>query len=180
MSFDVDMENSRWHWTFPKPTNGEAFISQSRKVGDWFACRLAPIPCVCVVVGDELRFYYSGADKAMGYATLRRDGFCSVQDGEIRTKPLMFSKGDRLWVNADTRQGELIIRVMGEDGKCFGARKVSGVDSARLDIGMLEPNKPFELAISSVGGAKLYSFWASDKNGRSGGYLAGGSPECDE
>ena len=167
---------NRWHWTFPKPAEGEAFISQTRRDGDWDARSLVPNPGVCIVADDKLRFYCSGASKATGFATLRRDGFCSVQDGEIRTKPLMFSKGDRLWVNVDTRQGELTVRVEGQDGKCFGEKKISVKDSTRLEVGALEANRPFTLVFVSTGGARLYSFWASGTDGRSGGYLAGGSP----
>ena len=169
---------NRWHWTFPKPTEGEAFIVQTRRDGDWDASALAPNPSVCVVAGDELRFYYSAAGRATGIATLRRDGFCSVQDGEIRTRPLVFSRGDRLWVNADTRQGELSVRVEGQDGKCFGEKNISGKDSTKLEVGAIEANKPFTLVFTSTGGAKLYSFWTGGADGRSGGYLAGGSPEC--
>ena len=168
---------NRWHWTFPKPSEGEAFISQTRRNGDRDAHALVPNPGVCVVAGDELRFYYSAANKATGYATLRRDGFCSVQDGEIRTKPLMFAKGDRLWVNADTRQGELTVRVVGQDGKNFGERKISGKNATRLEVGAVDANNPFSLVFISRGGAKLYSFWTGGADGRSGGYLAGGSPE---
>ena len=151
---------NRWHWTFPKPTEGEAFIEQTRRNGDWDAFALVPNPGVCVVAGDELRFYYSAANKATGYATLRRDGFCSVQDGEIYTKPIVFSKGDRLWVNADTKQGELLVRVVGQNRKNFGERKISGKNATRIDVGAVEANVPFTLVIISTGGAKLYSFWA--------------------
>lgn len=119
-------------------------------------------------MGDELRFYYSGADKATGYATLRRDGFCSVQDGKIRTKPLMFSKGDRLWVNADTRQGELTLRIVGQNGKNFGECKISGKDAMHIDVGVVEANNPFTLVFISTGGAKLYSFWIG---GADGGFM---------
>jgi hypothetical protein len=142
--------------------DGEAFISQTRKDGDWDCARLAPNPGVCVIADDELRFYYSGAGKATGCATLRRDGFCSVQDGEIRTKPLMFSKGGRLWINADTRQGELTVRVEGQNGKNFGERRITGKDSTRIEVGAVEANAPFTLVFSSTGGAKLYSFWTID------------------
>ena len=110
--------------------------------------------------GDELRFYYSAANKATGYAALRRDGFCSVQDGEIHTKPLVFSKGDRLWVNADTRQGELTVRVLGQNGKNFGGRKIAGKDATCIDVGAVEASSPFTLVFIAKGGAKLYSFWA--------------------
>lgn len=168
---------NRWHWTFPKPTDGESFISQTRCDGDRDAFALVPSPGVCVVAGDELRFYYSAANKATGCAALRRDGFCSVQDGEIRTKPLIFSKGDRLWVNADTRQGELTVCVVGQDGKNFGERKISGKNATRIEVGAVDANNPFSLVFKSTGGATLYSFWTGGAAGRSGGYLAGGSPE---
>jgi len=114
---------------------------------------------VCVIADDVLRFYYSAANKATGYATLRRDGFCSVQDGEIHTKPLMFSKGARLWVNADARRGELIIRVVGQNGENFGERKMSSVDATQIEVGAVEANNPFSLVFVSSGGARLYSFW---------------------
>ena len=119
------------------------------------------------------------ANGAMGIAKMRRDGFCSVQDGEIRTKTLVFSKGDRLWANVDARQGVLTVRVVGQDGKNFGECKVSGANSTLLEIGEVEANKPFALEFESKGGAKLYSFWTAGGDGRSGGYLAGGSPESE-
>ena len=167
---------NRWHWTFPRPDDGEAFLPQTRRNGDWDARALAPNPGVCVIAGDELRFYYSGDGKATGFATLRRDGFCSLQDGALRTKTLVFPKGDRLWANVDSRQGELIVRIAEQDGKNFGERRISGVDSTRFDVGAIESNNPFSLEFVSNGGAKLYSFWAGDADGCSGGYLAGGSP----
>ena len=86
---------------------------------------------------------------------------------------------DRLWVNADARQGELTVRVEGQDGKCFGEKKISGANYMRLEVGALEANRPFTLVFTSSGGAKLYSFWTGGANGRSGGYLAGGSPESE-
>ena len=188
---------NRWDWAFPAPEGGGPFIAGTRRYGDWNMGYVRPNSGICIVTGDELRFYYGAfagdrnkaiggwsvakngmyANGAMGIATLRRDGFCSVQDGEIRTKQLIFSRGDRLWVNADARQGELSIRVVGQDGKCFGERKMSAMDSTRLEVGALEANKPFSLVFSSTGGAKLYSFWTGGADGRSGGYLAGGSPE---
>ena len=187
-----------WDWKFPKPTDGGPFIAGTRRYGDWDMGYVRPSSGVCLVVGDELRFYYGAfagdrakadgeesvtrngmyANGSMGFASLRRDGFCSVQDGEIRTKPLVFSKGDRLWVNADVRQGSLAVRIEGQDGKSFGERRIpAGTDSTRFEVGAVQPNIPFTLVFSSSDGAKLYSFWSGGSDGRSGGYLAGGSPE---
>jgi hypothetical protein len=89
----------------------------------------------------------------------------------------MFSKGDRLWVNADTRQGELSIRIVGQNGKNFGERKLSGKNATQIEVGAVEANNPFSLVFISTGGAKLYSFWTGGVDGCSSGYLAGGSPE---
>ena len=165
---------NRWHWTFPKPTMGRAFVSPTERVDGRNGCRLVPNPCVCIADGDKLRFYrseYSGKDDKTGstwYTTLRRDGFCSVQNGEFVTKRLIFSRGDRLWVNADTRQGELRVCVEGHDGKNFGERRIAGVDSTRFEVGAVAPGRPFALRFVSSGGAKLYSFWAAGSVGHSG------------
>ena len=85
-----------------------------------------------------------------------------MQDGEIRTKPLVFSKGDRLWVNADARQGELLVRVVGQNGKNFGERRISGRNATRIEVGAVEANNPFSLVVVATGGARLYSFWAEE------------------
>ena len=156
---------NRWHWTFPKPSKSTSFISRTGSAGDWNGHRLVPNPSVCIVVGDELRFYHSGYsgrnDKTgkTGYATLRRDGFCSVQDGEIVTRRLVSAEGGRLWLNVDAGRGELRVRIEALDGKVLGERKLSGIDSVKIDVGEIKANKPFVLNFASSGGAKLYSFW---------------------
>ena len=91
-----------------------------------------------------------------------------MQNGEFVTKRLIFSKGDRLWVNADTRQGELRVCVEGHDGKNFGERRIADVDSTRFEVGAVAPGRPFALRFVSSGGAKLYSFWAAGSVGHSG------------
>jgi hypothetical protein len=69
------------------------------------------------------------------------------------------------------------ILFVGQDGKNFGERKISGKNATRLEVGAVDANNPFSLVFISRGGAKLYSFWTGGADGRSGGYLAGGSPE---
>lgn len=200
LRFGYAHPNNIWTWQFPKTGEGadNAFIDQTRRYGDWDMGYLRSNSGVCLIVGDEIRFYYTGfagdkakaddgqqnvltsgmyANGAMGFATLRRDGFCSLQDGTVVTRPLFFTKGDRLFINADVKAGELVIRVA-QDGKTFGEKRLANVDSTRLEVGALEPRKPFTLTFTASGGAKLYSFWTSDESGKSGGYLAGGSPDC--
>jgi hypothetical protein len=85
-----------------------------------------------LVVGDEIRFYYTGIsgrhwhtyhkdepDHGVGLATLRLDGFVSVeaeQEGTLTTKTLVFL-GDTIVVNADARGGSLVVEALDADGK---------------------------------------------------------------
>ena len=83
-------------------------------------------------VGGQTRIYYTGfsgvspklghhmyAGAAMGLATLRRDGFCALTPGPegygtTATRPLTVA-GDHLFLNADTRDGELAATVTETD-----------------------------------------------------------------
>lgn len=180
-------------WQFPTSGVYDFFLEGTRRYGDWNMGYLRSNSAICIVHGDELWIYFSGfagdpnkqkefsavnqksgtyANATMGLAKLRRDGFCTLSDGMIRTRRLIFTKGDRLWVNADTRGGELVVSVNGEK-----AKTIKDVDSTRLEVCPLAPNREFTLTFEARGEAKLYSFWTSDAKGRSGGYLAGGSPE---
>src|SRR5205807_3762803 len=63
-----------------------------------------------------LNMYAGGST---GLATLRRDGFASMdagsQPGTLTTRPLVFS-GKHLWVNADAIHGELRAELLNQDG----------------------------------------------------------------
>ncbi|MCY4372605.1 MAG: hypothetical protein OXC31_02455 [Spirochaetaceae bacterium] len=102
-----------------------------------------PAGGLCVVVGDELRFYFAGfsgespilepgkegdrginryrmyAGASTGLATLRRDGFAAMatedEPGSLVTRPLSFS-GAHLFVNAACADGELRVEVLDERG----------------------------------------------------------------
>ena len=199
LRFGFARPDNVWKWTYPKfdETPDNAFIDQTRKYGDWDMGYLRSNSGVCIVLDDEIRFYYTGfagdkakADKGrqsihtngmyangtMGFATLRRDGFCSLCDGTVTTRPLVFTKGDRLWLNVDAREGAVGVIAEDLDGKRLGERKVEGIDATRYEAFKVEPAKPFRLRFAMRGGAKLYAFWMSDASGRSGGYLGGGSP----
>ena len=199
LRFGFARPDNVWKWTYPKfdETPDNAFIDQTRKYGDWDMGYLRSNSGVCIVLDDEIRFYYTGfagdkakADKGrqsihtngmyangtMGFATLRRDGFCSLCDGTVTKRPLVFTKGDRLWLNVDAREGAVGVIAEDLDGKRLGERKVEGIDATRYEAFKVEPAKPFRLRFAMRGGAKLYAFWMSDASGRSGGYLGGGSP----
>ena len=78
------------------------------------------------MVGDKLYFYCSGrtmqpADSgATGLATMRRDGFASMDAGDaqgsLTTKLLRFSWAN-LFVNLESQRGGLQVEVMDDQGK---------------------------------------------------------------
>ena len=107
--------------------------------GKWDTGYLSPIGGICVIMDEQLWFYYSGlrgdgerqekgnnwqrngmySNGSIGVATLRRDGFAGmVADGigEILTRPVVFS-GKHLFVNADCRFGSLVAEVADEEGR---------------------------------------------------------------
>ena len=104
-----------FHWDRP---DRRAFVPVSEQFGDWNWGNVQSAGGCCLVVGDKLYFYVSGRAGvrgtrssgvcSTGLATLRRDGFASLDAGEIEgsmtMRPLRFS-GRQLFVNADTALG---------------------------------------------------------------------------
>ena len=114
---ELQMGFSRDGFHYHRP-NRQAFIAAGREYGKWDYGYLQSPTGGVIVYDDEIRIYYSGlsgqyrvGDRewigaylggAVGYATLRRDGFASMSGtGELTTKPLTFYKNARyLFVNA--------------------------------------------------------------------------------
>jgi len=137
-----------------------------------------------MLVGDELRLYYAGYREshdvlpyhsAVGLATLRKDGFASLdtssKTGTVLTKRLTGLNG-RLHVNYQATDGELRVEVLDAAGKvisgygCDDCRPLVGdeVDAvvtwrekSRLPIGSLPLRLRFVFSNTS-----LYSFKAGD------------------
>ena len=135
-------------------------------------------------VGNQLRLYYSGYDglhdylpfhSAIGVATLRKDGFASLDGednpGEVTTKRLTGLKG-QLHVNCEAKAGLLQVEVLDANGRPLpGYRKRDcneprgdGVDQivtwqehTELPAG----NEPVRLRFS-LKNVSLYSFYAGD------------------
>ena len=105
------------------------FIPWGRAKRDWDWGAIYPLQAP-IVVGDEIRIYYIGktgrhwggyhgdgeSTGGIGLATLRLDGFVSVEgSGTLTTKPLVFI-GDGLEVNADATGGSLRVEVLDPEG----------------------------------------------------------------
>jgi len=190
-----------FHWDRP---DRRPFLPLSENRGDWNWGNLqSTVPC-CLVVGDQLWFYVSGragkgfpgsqhvdSGASTGLATLRRDGFASMDAGDqpasLTTRPLRF-RGRHLFVNVDAPRGELLVEVLDEQGRPFEpldrkhCRPVRG-NSARqavtwegADDLAAAAGKPVRLRFHLTRGS-LYSFWVTpDPAGASFGHVAGGGP----
>ncbi|MDX9867436.1 MAG: alpha-L-fucosidase [Kiritimatiellia bacterium] len=197
-----------FHWS--RPEDRTAFLPAGRQAGTWDRAYLHSNAALCLVMGDELWFYYTGfagdparkqeksaarngmyANASTGIARLRRDGFASLDadeaGGMLTTRPVTFTRASRLYVNADTRRGELRVEVLDADGNPIAGlsrdacARVS-VDSTRhaiiwqneKDLASLR-GKPVRFRFHLTSGS-LYAFWVSNRSGASNGYLAGGGP----
>ncbi len=194
----VGFSRDGFHWQRP---SHEAFVSVSERHGDWNWGNVQSAGGGCLIVGDTLYFYVSGRAGipgsrssgvcSTGLATLRRDGFASMDagddEGTLTTRPVRFS-GKHLFVNADADEGELRVEVLDDRGgiiprfsraKCVPIRTDSTLQRVRWkgtrDLSRLA-RKPVRLRFHLSNG-RLYAFWASsERSGASHGYVAAGGP----
>ena len=119
------------------------FVPYGRMNKDWdwgyMTPYFTPEP---IIIDDRIHFYYSGSNakhwwtwtgdppkkdpnakpplQGVGLATLRRDGFVSIEagpkGGTMTTRPFVFL-GDTLELNADARGGSITVEARGSDGK---------------------------------------------------------------
>jgi len=187
-----------WHWSRP---DRRAAFPVSDKQGEWNANNVQSAGGGFLVVGDELYFYVSGrtgrpgtnksGTMTTGLATLRRDGFASIDAGEtggaLTTRPLRFS-GKHLFVNVSDPKGKLRVEILNQAGqviprfaaencvpiatdKTLQAVRWKGVD----DLSSLA-QQPVRFRFHMENG-QLFAFWVSpEKTGASQGYVAAGGP----
>jgi len=210
---DLQLGYSRdgFHWHRP---DRRAFISCSRQWGAWDYGYIHAAGGVCLVVGDELWFYYAAfsgrspllapghtgifaQDNAMyagghtGLATLRRDGFASMDggtaEGVLATRLVTFS-GSHLFVNIQTAGGEMRAEVLDEQGQVLApftrsrcrplrtdATKVRVCWQGAEDLSRLQ-HRPVQFRFYLRSG-RLFAFWVSPSpKGESRGYVAAGGP----
>lgn len=197
-----------FHWHRP---DRRSFIQCSRSDDAWDNGYVQSVCGLCTVSNDMLYFYYSGvqgdsrlkgenwmlngmyANGSTGIATLRRDGFASMNahdSGRLTTR-LLRATGKYLFVNADCAGGEMKVEVVDDNGNVFVGYShqdcnALSVDSTRAMISWKSriqlperENRPFRLRFYVQKG-KIFSFWVSNfESGLSGGPLgAGSSKSC--
>lgn len=166
--------------TWQRPDR-RAFIGVNDSVpGAWDAGNVQSVAGCPVVRGDSLLFYYSGryeskpehaSNFATGVATLRRDGFASIEvvgeDGGQAMSPEFVADGPELYLNADLRDGGVDIDVVdGADGSLvqtfpFAAIPGNGANGVRLPVGRLKEEamgRKLRLRLRLTGHPKVYSF----------------------
>jgi hypothetical protein len=186
----VGYSRDGWSWTRP---DRRGFFPVSENKGDWNYSNVQSAGGCCLVVGDKLHFYCSGRGNGhvTSLATLRRDGFVSMDagdtEGTLTTRPLRF-KGKHLFVNLDAPDGELRVEVLDEKGKvregygCDDCQAVRG-NNACTAVNWKEARSLERLSGTvvqfrfSLRKGRLYAFWVSpQKGGASLGYVAAGGP----
>ena len=200
---------SRDGFHFSRPVRGveNAFIPAARVDGRWDRGYVQSVTGGVIVYDDEIRIYYAGfsgqtlkngewvydghAGGAMGLASLRRDGFASMDgSGELTTKTLTVTKDVKyLFVNANAANGWLRAEVLDTEGNAVEGYSLDEcipmtVDSCCTkltwngadDLSFLK-DKGFRLRFVQEN-AEFYSFWLSaDEKGTSNGAMAAGYVE---
>lgn len=196
---------SRDGFYYSRPDRTAAIRAERWQSGKWDTGYVQPLGNLCVVVGDELWFYYGafGGDPTrlepdhnnncyyngmydhgcMGLAKMRRDGFVGLKAkgltnaATVVTRPVRFS-GSRLFANLDAPSGAVTVEVLDADGTSLAAFAVARKNATKLALGDVGrfAGRPVRFRFT-LNRATLYSFWVSrGADGASGGYLAGGGP----
>jgi hypothetical protein len=202
---DVVLGFSRdgFHWHRP---NRGAFLGSSERAEDWNWGYVHSAGGVCLVVGDKLHFYACGRSPVpggklglvsgarvyqTGLATLRRDGFASMEagasEGTLTTRPVRFS-GRHMFVNACAARGGLRVEILSDGGRPIAPFTKRACVPIAADATLAAVNWDGAADLSSLAGrpvrfrfhlreGALYSFWVSpDESGASHGYVAAGGP----
>ena len=194
----VAFSRDGFHWHRP---NREPFVPVSDTAGSWNYGNVQSAGGCCLIVGDRLHFYVSGREGVpgtdrpgvcnTGLATLRRDGFASMDagdaDGHVTTRPVLFS-GRHMFVNVDTPTGELRVEVLDPDRKPIEPYTRDNALAIRVDSTRQRVRWNGAADLARLAGSpvrfrfhlrrgRLYAFWVSKSDaGASDGYVAAGGP----
>jgi hypothetical protein len=194
----VGFSRDGFHWHRPER---HAFVPVSEHPGDWNWGNVQSAGGGCLVLGDRLYFYVSGRGAVnasatsgvwhTGLATLRRDGFASMDadesEGTLTTRPVRF-RGRHLFVNAEACGGELRVEILDESGKVISPFTRANCTPVRADQTLHEVQWKPAKDLSALAGqpvkfrfhlrnGRLYAFWVSpSQTGASHGYVAAGGP----
>ena len=193
----VGFSRDGFHWSRP---DRRRFLTVNPTQGSWNWGNVQSVGGCCLIVRDKLYFYVSGralgdrfwdGNCHTGLATMRRDGFASMEANEefgvLTTRPVRF-RGKTLFVNVDAPKGALQVEVLDLDGKVLEPFNIDNCNPVTADTTLQQVTWKDRGDLSILAGqpvrfrfrlkdGRLYSFWVSpDKSGASYGYVAGGGP----
>jgi hypothetical protein len=174
-----------FHWSRP---DRRPFCPVSETPGAWNYANVQSAGGCCLIVGDRLYFYVSGRGKGRvtNLATLRRDGFASLDagasGGTLTTRPVRFS-GKHLFVNLEAPKGELRVEALNDAGDVVLSSQPVRGDKTLVKVDWKDGGDLSRLAGKALRfrfqlrEGKLYAFWVSPEDaGASNGYVAAGGP----
>jgi hypothetical protein len=188
-SVSLGFSRDGFHWDRP---DRRPFLPVSEEPAAWNSGNVQSAGGGLLVVGDRLFFYVSGRrsgpqpQNSVGLATLRRDGFASMDAGSspgaLTTRPVRFS-GKNLFVNVDSVAGELTAHLLDSHGKLLAESAPIRTDSTLHQVVWKAvpdlsswAGRPVRFRFHLRHG-RLYAFWVSPTPvGPSHGYVAAGGP----
>jgi len=199
----VGFSRDGFNWVRPTRSNGPtgAFLPATNLPNTWNGYNTQSAGGGFLVVGDQLYFYFSGRDsqhnvetsatkRQTGLATLRRDGFYSMDagatQGVLTTRPVQFN-GSHLFVNVVDPAGQLQVEVLDANGNVIPQFSKANCAIISADKTMQEVTWNGASLASLAGqtvqfkfyltNGSLYSFWVTSSGaGASYGYVAAGGP----
>ena len=178
-TLDIQLAVSRDTLHFERVGDRSPFLGVG-PIGAWDRFNLSLANNEPFVVGDELRFYYSGRlyrhnpyagpdtgpEKCgVGFATIQRDRFvalaASFDRGEVLTRTLRL-KGSTLHLNAKSDFGEIIVELVNVDDRVVARSKPIRRDSLEIPVEWDAPleRMPDECRLRvHLKNARLYSIW---------------------
>jgi hypothetical protein len=190
---DVCVGFSRDGWSWSRPDR-VPHVPISERFGQWNYVNIDSMTSGgYAVMGDKLYFYVTGRGQRfhMALATMRRDGWISMDAGEqggaLTTRPVRFS-GKYFFVNVDAPEGELRVEALDEKGGVIAPFTAENCEPVRANKTLQQVTWKGAEDLSALAGknvrfrfnlknGKLYSFWvAAEKSGASNGYVCVGGP----
>ena len=193
----VGFSRDGFHWHRP---DRRRFLTVNPTEGAWNWGNVQSAGGCCLIVKDKLYFYVSGRGLGdrfwdgncnTGLATMRRDGFASMdaggEAGTLTTRPVTF-RGKYLFVNADVPDGELRAEVLDRTGNVVEPYTKANCRAVRADTTLVRVRWNGADDLSALSGravrfrfhlanGSLYSFWVSpETSGASYGFVAAGGP----
>ena len=188
VTLPVQLGISRDNMTWQRLSDRSPFLAMGG-LGEWDRGVISPPVSDPVLVGDELRFYYTGRNQlhstrwkfedepkllppmpshrgALGFATIKRDRFvameASYKPGILRTKPFIHD-GGTLHVNAAIKFGALTVSLLDDQGISLQKITITGKDEIGLalpELTKIAGRKGQPMRLEfAVQNGRLFSFW---------------------